>query len=118
MYPEILDAVQEVYALVGRGKEKQHRIEDVRVYEFIAHYELGNNELLSYMIRNNQRFFKEHQPENDFIDNMWKQLKIFVQSADKPKVARQKLKAALDSLSCPEANAVLKKELIIWLEAK
>jgi hypothetical protein len=116
MYPKVLDEVQEVYALVGRGKEKQHRIEDVRVFEFISHYELGNTELLHYMIRNNQRFFKEHQPENDFIDNMWKQLMLFVQDTDKPKLAKQKLKAALLSLPCPDINAALKKELIIWLD--
>jgi hypothetical protein len=103
MYPKVLDEVQEVYALVGRGKEKQHRIEDVRVFEFISHYELGNTELLHYMIRNNQRFFKE-------------QLMLFVQDTDKPKLAKQKLKAALLSLPCPDINAALKKELIIWLD--
>ena len=116
MYPEVLDAVQEVYTLVGRGKEKQHRIEDIRLYEFIAHYELGNSELLHYTVRNNQRFFKEHQPENDFIDHMWRLLKQLMQDTDKPKVAKQKLKTALDPLPCPDANQALKKELINWLD--
>lgn len=117
MYSEVLDEVQHVYALVGRGKEKQHRIEDVRVYEFISHYEMGNTELLQYTIRNNQRFFKEHQPENDFIENIWKLLRQLVQSADKPKAAKQKVKAALESLPCPGVNAALKRELILWLES-
>jgi hypothetical protein len=118
MYPKVLDEVQEVYALVGRGKEKQHRIEDVRIFEFIAHYEMGNTELLHYTIRNNQRFFKEHQPENNFIDNIWKLLKPFVQSTDKPKAARQKLRSAIEALSCPDTNMALKRELIFWLDGK
>jgi hypothetical protein len=116
MYPKVLDAVQDVYALVGRDKEKQHRIEDIRVYEFISHYEMGNDELLHYMIRNNQRFFKEHQPENDFIDNMWKLLRQLVQSTDKPKVAKHKFKTAIEALSCPDVNSALQKELIAWAE--
>jgi len=116
MYPDVLDAIQDVYALVGRGKEKQHRIEDIRIYEFIAHYELGNTELLHYTIRNNQRFFKEHQPENDFIDHMWRLLKQLMQDTDKPKAAKQKLKTALELLPCPEVNLALKKELIEWLD--
>ena len=117
MYSEVIDEVQAVHALVGRGKEKQHRIEDVRVYEFIAHYELGNTELLHYTIRNNQRFFKEHQPEMDFIDHMWKLLKQLIQSTDKPKTAKKKIKASLEELACPEANMALKKELILWLSS-
>jgi hypothetical protein len=116
MYSEVLDAVQDMYTLVGRGKEKQHRIEDIRIYEFIAHYELGNTELLHYTIRNNQRFFKEHQPENDFIDHMWRLLKQLMQDTDKPKAAKQKLKTALEPLQCPEVNLALKKELIEWLD--
>ncbi len=115
MYSEVLDEVQEVYALVGRSKDKQHRIEDVRIFEFIAHYELGNTELLHYTIRNNQRFFKEHQPENDFIENIWKHLKLFIQSIDKPKAAKQKLKTTLESLPCPDTNTALRNELIAWL---
>jgi hypothetical protein len=116
MYPKVLDAVQDVYALVGRDKEKQHRIEDIRVYEFVSHYEMGNTELLHYTIRNNQRFFKEHQPENDFIVNMWKLLKQLVQSTDKPKIAKQKIKIEVEALSCPDVNSALQRELIAWLE--
>jgi hypothetical protein len=115
MYAEVIDEVQKVYALVGRDKDKQYQIEDARVFEFIAHYELGNMDLLQYMTRNNQRFFKEHDPDNDFIDQMWKLLKQLIQSADKPKTAKQKTRKALEELACPEANMALKKELILWL---
>lgn len=117
MYAEVIVEVQKVHALVGRDKDKQYQIEDARVFEFIAHYELGNTDLLQYMIRNNQRFFKEHDPDNDFIDQMWKLLKQLIQSADKPKAAKRKIKAALEELACPEVNMALKKELILWLSS-
>ena len=116
MYSEVLDEVPQVYTLVGRGKEKQHRIEDVRIFEFIAHYEMGNTELLQNTIRNNQRFFKEHQPENDFIDNLWKLLRQFVLTTESPKAAKQKLKIGIEALSCPSVNTALKNELVAWLQ--
>ena len=114
-YDEVLDAVQEAYALVGRNKDKQMRMEDIRLFEFIAHYELGNTELLSYNIRNNRRFFKEHQPDNGFIDDVWKLLKQFIENNANPKQARRSLKQQINSLNCPESNIALKEELIAWL---
>ena len=113
----MLDAVQEAYALVGRNKDKQMRMEDIRLFEFIAHYELGNTELLSYNIRNNRRFFKEHQPDNGFIDDVWKLLKQFIENNANPKQARRSLKQQINSLNCPESNIALKEELIAWLRA-
>ena len=113
----MLDAVQDAYVLVGRHKEKQHRLEDIKVFEFIAHYELGNAELLQYTVRNNQRYFKEHQPDNAFIENLWKLLKHFIQSAEKPKKAKQQLKEQVQTMECPASNIALKDELVTWLEA-
>jgi hypothetical protein len=119
MYKDLLDAVQEVYALSGRDKDKQTRIEDMRIYEFIAHYELGNIELLHYAVRNNQRFFKEREPDNAFLEDLWKLLKQFLQDTDKPKIARQKLKTAIEALvPIPDGNSALKRELILWLDGK
>ncbi len=119
MYKELLDAIQEVYALSGRDKDKQTRIEDMRVYEFIAHYELGNMELLFYAVRNNQRFFKEREPDNDFLESLWKLLKQFLQSTDKSKVARQKLKSSLALfVTNPDGNEALIRELTLWLDSK
>jgi len=115
-YSEVLDAVQEVYALVGRHKEKQHRLEDIKVFEFIAHYELGNSELLQYTIRNNQRYFKDHQPDNAFIENLWKLLKQFIQNTEKPKKAKQQLKEQVLALECPAVNTALRDELVAWLD--
>ena len=115
-YSEVLDAVQDAYVLVGRHKEKQHRLEDIKVFEFIAHYELGNAELLQYTVRNNQRYFKEHQPDNAFIENLWKLLKHFIQSAEKPKKAKQQLKEQVQTMECPASNIALKDELATWLE--
>ena len=115
-YAEVLDAVQDVYALVGRHKEKQHRLEDIKVFEFIAHYEMGNSELLQYTIRNNQRYFKDHQPDNAFIESIWKLLKQFIQSTEKPKKAKQQLKEQINALECPAVNIALKQEVVAWLE--
>ena len=53
----------------------------------------------------------------DFIDHMWKLLKQLIQSTDKPKTAKKKIKASLEELACPEANMALKKELILWLSS-
>jgi hypothetical protein len=115
-YADVLDAVQEVYALVGRSKEKQLRLEDIKVFEFIAHYEMGNVELLHYTVRNNQRYFKDHQPDNAFIENLWKALKTFIQDGNKPKVAKQQLKTHVQALDCPPGNIALKQEIVGWLE--
>ena len=115
-FTDVLDAVQEVYALVGRNKDKQFKLEDIKVFEFIAHYELGNVELLHYTVRNNQRYFKDHQPENAFIENLWKALKAFIQDGSKPKAAKQQLKEHIRALECPPANIALKQEIMAWLE--
>jgi hypothetical protein len=115
-YADVLDAVQEVYALVGRSKEKQLRLEDIKVFEFIAHYEMGNVELLHYTVRNNQRYFKDHQPDNAFIEGLWKAIKTFIQDGSKPKVAKQQLKAQVQGLDCPAGNIALKEEIVGWLE--
>ncbi len=115
-YADVLDAVQEVYALVGRSKDKQFKLEDIKVFEFIAHYEMGNVELLHYTIRNNQRYFKDHQPDNSFIENLWKALKTFIQDGNKPKVAKQQLKEHVQALDCPPGNIALKQEVVTWLE--
>ena len=115
-YADVLDAVQEVYALVGRSKDKQFKLEDIKVFEFIAHYEMGNVELLHYTIRNNQRYFKDHQPDNSFIEGLWKALKTFIQDGSKPKVAKQQLKAQVQGLDCPAGNIALKEEVVAWLE--
>ena len=112
---DVLDAVQEVYALVGRSKDKQFKLEDIKVFEFIAHYELGNSELLQYTVRNNQRYFKDHQPDNAFIETLWKLFKQFIQSAEKPKKAKQQLKEQIQVLECPAANVALKDEVVAWL---
>ena len=114
-YAQVIDAVEDVYTLVGRHKEKQHRLEDIKVYEFIAHYELGNSELLQYTIRNNQRYFKEHQPDNAFIESLWKQLKLFIQSPEKTKKAKLQLKEVVGAMPCPQANVALKDEVLAWL---
>ena len=114
-YAEVLDAVEEVYALVGRHKEKQHRLEDMKVFEFIAHYELGNSELLQYTVRNNQRYFKDHQPDNAFIETLWKLFKQFIQNPEKPKKAKQQLKEQVQGLDCPAVNVALKDEVVAWL---
>ena len=115
-YPEVIDAVQQAYTLVGRNKEKQLRLEDIKIFEFIAHYELGNVELLHYMVRNNQRYFKDHQPDNAFIENLWKALKAFIQDSSKPQAAKKQLKEYMQSLDCPPGNIALKQEIVAWLE--
>ena len=112
----MIDAVQQAYTLVGRNKEKQLRLEDIKIFEFIAHYELGNVELLHYMVRNNQRYFKDHQPDNAFIENLWKALKAFIQDSSKPQAAKKQLKEYMQSLDCPPGNIALKQEIVAWLE--
>jgi hypothetical protein len=115
-YPEVLDAVQDAYALVGRNRDKQKRMEDIRIFEFIAHYELGNIEVLYYNIRNNRRYFKEHQPDNGFIEDVWKLLGQFIENSANPKQAKRNLKSQINQLDCPAGNIALKQELLNWLQ--
>ncbi len=68
-----------------------------------------------YNIRNNRRYFKEHQPDNSFIEDVWKLLRQFVENNANPKLAKRHLKAQINGLNCPESNIALKEELLAWL---
>ena len=93
-----------------------------RLFNLVVHYELGNFDLLEYIVRSTQRFLSKrhraHEVETLLIDSIKKMAR-----AQQPSARREHanaLKAGLTELKKdPNANTVFKYfDFMAWVEAQ
>ena len=106
----------------GNPENMQSFVRFARMFNLFVHYELGNDELLEYIIKSTQRFYtlenKLYQQEKILLDFF---RKIITVHSQKQKTAVFKaLKQTIEKLlNNPLQKTVLERfELVSWIESK
>jgi hypothetical protein len=115
-YSELLIESAELTKVIQKNQEYNYQLREIKFWEFIAYFELGEYDKMENHIRASQRFFKDSGLNNLFIEMLWKQLRTLGQTEyAKRKEQRLKIKEQLAEASCPESCLVLRLIISDWL---
>lgn len=95
-----------------------------RLFNLIIHYELGNNDLLEYIVRSTQRFLSKRDRAHDVETLLIEHVKRLARASEGPPAAKKELQRSLytkldDLLKDPNAGTVLKYfDFLAWAESK
>jgi hypothetical protein len=88
-YDEVIAATEEIHDWLNTHVEFYSLYLNIKIIEFLSHYELGNEIILKHYIRNTVRFFSEHKLLDPLTEGIWK---LFKKLIDTPLLERDAFK--------------------------
>jgi len=92
-----------------------------RLFNLIVHYELGNNDLLEYIVRSTQRFLTKRQRAHEVESMLIENIRKLARTSDpvaKKEIFRSMYDRAIELFKDPNEGLVLKYfDVLAWLKS-
>ncbi len=108
-YTDLLKAIGNLYAAVGRDKTLNTLLRDAKLLELMAHFSLNSFDVADYQVKNLERWLRENELSNPFLNAVIKLFKGYLTAGKLVKTNGQ-----LAETDCPPDLAMMKELLLNW----